>query len=226
MIYLIAGKLMNYLVFNMICELLQNHVDLTIFERLIGWFLIENTFEEYDLTAGKKFLVNEDFRTLIKNVILLIRNFAFLAQVFNPLEFLVINVVLISVFLIRKPKFLKNTGPSIFLISYLLLLQSFLCVNFFSTIILIKHFLLVWLFFVCLFFYLYIVYVHSCIYNSSKVKTTMLFLLTKLFFCTIFGYLISLTVLVYFFQELLFLSDNFVIEYVLLFCIPYSYLYF
>ena len=84
--YFISGKSMSLLVFVVLVKSLQNFIDLSLFESSIGWFLMEHVFEEYSLTAGKFFLINGDFRTLIKNFIVIIRNIIILPQIFILLE--------------------------------------------------------------------------------------------------------------------------------------------
>ena len=71
--YLISGNFISSLLFIILSSSLKNISSLPNFESLVGWFLIEHIFEEYHLTTGKFFLISEDFRTLVKNFIMITR---------------------------------------------------------------------------------------------------------------------------------------------------------
>lgn len=227
MTYLLAGKLMSYLSFRAVYEVLQNYSDLILFDSFIGWFLLENTFEEYDLTAGKRFLISEDFRTLIKNLMLLARNFMLLAQVFTPLEFIGLNLCILIFFFLYKLKNFKNRSFQSFSLFYLLLLQSFVYINVFFTFILITNFLHIWLMTTCMSVYLIIFYAQFFIYNLSyNYKTVLSSLIIKIMSYLIFIVLLLFLTFQFFLQTAIVSSNNFVIESSITLLIPYSFIYF
>ena len=88
--YLISGQLMSFFSFLLILKFFQNYSDLIIFDKIIGWFLIDHILEEYELTSGKFFLINEDYRSLITNLIVISKNYLFLSQLLNPIAFMLL----------------------------------------------------------------------------------------------------------------------------------------
>ena len=137
--YLITGRLLSIGTFLLYFDIFNLNY-LTTLENVFGWFLIEHVFEEYSMNAGKLFIVYEDFRTLIINILLIIRNLFFIAQFFTPFEFLLINCFLITLIIIcnNNVKFKKFK----FLLSfvYLSILNSFIFVD---TIFILNVFVLI-----------------------------------------------------------------------------------
>lgn len=221
--YLIAGKLMSVLIFMILFESLNNFTDLVLFERSIGWFLIEHLFEEYNLTAGKFFLINEDFRTLIRNSVLLTRNIIFLAQILTPLEFFIINLLLISTFIFYKKKNLKDIVRIFIIISYFFLFQSFLFFNFFFMYLFLINFLLIFLIIIALVFYLHFLYLNVNL-NIKMFKNSIKIIFIKLifyFFLISVNFFFCLLILVSMFKT----QENIIQELGLNILIPYSYFY-
>ena len=100
--YLIAGNLMSLIVYLTFTNFLLDLQDLNIYQRFICWFFIEHLQDDCNFSAGKFFLTDIDFRTLIKNVLIISRNFIFLAQALRPLEFFILNILLIALFIYNK----------------------------------------------------------------------------------------------------------------------------
>ena len=75
--YVVAGKIMSLVCYFVLVKLFINLNELHVIDKSIGWFLFEHVYEEYSVSAGKLFLMNEDFRSLIKNFLLLARNLIF-----------------------------------------------------------------------------------------------------------------------------------------------------
>ena len=73
---LIAGTIMNSIINNITYKILifQNISNLTVTEKLIGWFLIDHVPKTYSYTSVKFFLINEEFRKLITNILIIIKN--------------------------------------------------------------------------------------------------------------------------------------------------------
>lgn len=128
--YLITGKLLSLGTFLLYFDIF-NLSNLTTLENIFGWFLIEHIFEEYNTNAGKLFIVYEDFRSLIINMVLIVRNLFFIAQFFTPFEFLFLNsfLIILIILYINNVKFKKLKILLIFV--YLNILNSFIFIDIF-----------------------------------------------------------------------------------------------
>ena len=104
MVFFVSGKILSILVFLLVCKLFKNFSELILFEKVIGWFVIDYLFEEYLLTTGKFFLIDPEFRSLIKNLITIIFDAYFFVKQSTLLKFIFITtfVVCIFIFLIKK----------------------------------------------------------------------------------------------------------------------------
>lgn len=140
--YLIAGKLMTLLSYFTFRKASLFINELNLLDRLIGWFFVEHIFEEHNLPPGKFFLINLNFRVLIKNFLIILRNVFIWSHFITLMEFLVIVSILLlityflSYFLkLKKIKF-KIIEIFIFVyyifIVYLLLLKTFLSFDLFD----------------------------------------------------------------------------------------------
>jgi len=117
---------------------IKDHEQLTFFDKLAGWFLLEHVFEEYAKTAGKFFTCNEDFRRLILNLFKTTRNILFWSQLITLTEFTLLITIIIGLswFLVLQLKLNPKTNKIfdlIFLYFYLtltLLLLIKLCKTF------------------------------------------------------------------------------------------------
>jgi len=218
--YFISGKIMSVLCLMILSKSLKTFPDLIFFDNCMGWFLIEHIFEEYNLTAGKFFLINEDFRTLIRNLVVIIRNLIFLAQALNPLEFIIVNLILMFIFILYKNKHFKNSVIIIVLISYYLLFQSFLIFNFFVFYVLLINIFSILFFIVTLFFYSYLVSLQLILIEKQIIKIIFI----KFF---IYFLLINVNLFIYIFItfSLFKQCDNILHELILNIVIPYSYYY-
>ena len=58
-----------------------------ILEKSVSWFLVEHVFEQYNLTSGKFFIINEDFRRLITNFLKIVRDLTYWPYVITITEF-------------------------------------------------------------------------------------------------------------------------------------------
>ena len=61
---------MSVLCFFVFFQGVADPLNLDIVNRLFGWFFLEHLFEDYEINAGKFFLINADFRKLIKNFLI------------------------------------------------------------------------------------------------------------------------------------------------------------
>lgn len=221
--YFVAGKVMSLSTVMALFNLLNNGELTLSLEKLLGWFLIEHIFEEYNFTAGKFFLINEDFRTLIKNLLIIVRNLTFLAQALDPLEFLIINIILFSILLIYKNNSLKYAVQSIIFSMYVLVLQSFLLVNLVLTWVLLKSLLISVASVSVVFFYANFLFLHV-IFDSNNKKNYYVSLIKFMFyvFLLIVIFVFTGAVLVYMSK----LPGNFVQEFLFQTLTPYFYLYY
>lgn len=222
--YFISGKIMSVLCLMILSKSLKTFPDLIFFDNCMGWFLIEHIFEEYNLTAGKFFLINEDFRTLIRNLVVIIRNLIFLAQALNPLEFIVVNLILMFIFIQYKNKHFKDIVRFIILISYYLLFQSFLIFNFFVFYVLLINIFPILFFIVTLFFYSYLVYLYFILIEKKIIKNYIKIIFIKFF---IYFLLINVNLCIFLFITISLFKqcDNILHELILNIIIPYSYYY-
>merc|ERR1712157_233617 len=92
--YVVAGKIMSLVCYFVLVKLFINLNELHVIDKSIGWFLFEHIYEEYGVSAGKFFLINEDFRSLIKNFLLLARNIILFSFFKTLLEFFFIFLLL------------------------------------------------------------------------------------------------------------------------------------
>ena len=93
--YLLAGKLMSLITYFVFYKLLITPYDLNLLNRVFGWFLIEHVYEEYHMTAGEFFFINSDFRTLIKNLLIVVRNILTWSHILTLTEFTLTVSILI-----------------------------------------------------------------------------------------------------------------------------------
>jgi hypothetical protein len=218
--YIISGKLMSGLCLTILSKSLAPISNLILFESSMGWFLFEHVFEEYHLTAGKFFLINEDFRTLVRNSVVIIRNFIFLAQALNPLEFITIYLILMFTYFFYKNKHFKDFVRIIILISYYFLFESFLVFNFYIFCILLINILPIYFLIITLWFYFYLIYL-NIVFSDKRVN--------KLMFIKLFIYLLLIIINFFYYLKItlpLFKEwNNFVHELVLNLIIPYLYYY-
>lgn len=220
--YLVAGKIMSLITFLIFNKTLSNIDDLIFLDRFIGWFLIEHVYEDYFLTSGKFFIINEDFRTLVKNFVVIIRNFIFLAQVFTPMEFFLINLVLVFVLVFNNKKSRKNVVISLVVISYFLVLNSFLFFNFSFMLIFIKNVFISWF---GLLFYFYILCLYL-VYSPNKHSYEIFVKLNTLKISFVLLLIICLCVCVFgYVSYAAESSNNFIQELSLKMIIPYLYVY-
>lgn len=173
--YLAAGKLIVSISFFVLSDLLFDCGQLGITKRFLGWFLIEHLFEEYCVNSGKFFLINLDFRTLIKNLAVIIRNFIFLAQSFSPIEFLIVNsvLVIISIVLIKFNSTNIKTLALVVVIYACFVLRSFLVVDSFLMFNLVESFSFLLLSIVLVYIYVYIL---TTIIKFSKMSQVFILL--------------------------------------------------
>lgn len=222
--YLLYGNFVSSLLFIILLNSLKNLNYLSDFELSVGWFLIEHVFEEYNLTTGKFFLVSKDFRTLIKNFIMIIRNIIFLAQLFTPLEFIIINVLLLcTLILFKKTKF-YNKLKILVLFSYYFLFKSFVFFDYYLISTLCSNFFLMILNLMAISLYVFILYCFLTL-TKGKLKQIIQLVLIKIFlylFVMIINFiLISLLIFLLFSIKN---QENILHEFSLNILIIYSYL--
>ena len=137
--YLFAGKLMSLLTYFVFYKLLITPYDLDLLNRVFGWFLIEHVYEEYNVTAGAFFFINSDFRTLIKNLLIVVRNIVVWSHILTLTEFVLTISILVLLmyflFYFLKINKIKNRKTEIIIliyytfVIYILLLKTFTSFN-------------------------------------------------------------------------------------------------
>ena len=208
MFYLISGKILSGIVFVIIFKLFNGYSDLVLTEKIAGWFFIDHIFEEYNFTSGKFFLINEDYRNLIKNLFVLCIFLWFFLQQFVLFEFF-----LFFVFLLLTRRINKNLLLSI---NYIFLFYTFLLVNFYLT----QFTIIIYGLILCILVYykfLVLVLIRECSISAIK-RFILVFNLKSTVFLSFFVFCF------------LFFSctnmNNFVLEEVLQILILYTYIYY
>ncbi len=172
---LLAGKLIALTSYSIILQTIENINELNYLNTIFGWFLVEHLSEEYSKTAGKFFLVNRDFRNLIRNVLIVIRNIIGFAYFLTLIELLLSISLLITLiyclyylFFINKVKGVKNEMLILAYYSfiiYVLLIKLIISFNWFDVCFLVKSFVI----FYFNFLVLYSFYLSFCfLFNQSK----------------------------------------------------------
>lgn len=135
--YFFAGNFMSAMCYFALYKGALNPTDLTALDRLFGWFLLEHLFEDYRATAGKFFLNNIDFRTLVKNFLIVVRNIIVWSHFITFSEFLLTGstLLLLSYFLYCsiKPKNLCTNKTTITIFTYYTLIFYFLFLKIIKT---------------------------------------------------------------------------------------------
>ena len=222
--YLISGKLMSFIAyfsFKNLFDLNNNYLNTAV--KFFGWFLLEHIEEDYEKTAGKFFITNEDFRRLIKNIFIVVRNVIFWSHLITFLEFILILSILILLiyvlFHFLKVKRIKSILLDCVLLFYYLNIILFLSLNLyfsfdwfdlcfiFNPIIII----LLMLGFIKL---KVLVYFYDYIINNQN----------KIIFIKFLLYLILLYIIIISF-DLNLIKNNFIQESVVKILIIYSYVY-
>lgn len=203
------------------------------FHTFSGWFFIEHIFEEYNSTAGKFFLINKNFRTLVKNLLLLNRNILFWPQISKMTEFLLI-IFLLSLFfycffhLILENQVTKKKEILLLLyystILYVLLLKIFIFFNWFNICFTLKLMLVFFIIFFSVLFAILqtIIFYNYWLINLKNLKFKSIFL-KKYFYALIIVFLFFNHCELTFFIHLN--NNNFIQEFFIQILLPYTYLY-
>lgn len=218
--YLIAGRCLCLFSYYLYTMYLQNNESLQITESFLGWFLLEHVFEEYHVTPGKLFLINMDFKNLITNVMLIIRNLFFIAQFFTPTEFLLIHIILIIFVIIYKKKLKSTTFKFVLLFIYINTLNSFLFINIYNILSLLYYICGLYLVNICFFFYFILVYFLIFYkvgnYFCLKISLIKIFIYTVISLIFLYLWVFDLTVFIS-------INENFMQEFVMKYLILYLY---
>ena len=210
----VAGKFISVVAYFMLLKLTIDYAELNFFEISFGWFLIEYVYEDYSETSGKCFLINKDFRDLIKNLLIITCKNVVLKFYFLFL----LLFSLVCVFSLKKYNFKKLSVLCFCGLFFLLFFSFKLSVNFFNKYLLLLFFILT-----VLSFY-FIFYAHINFY-FDKVKQKMhllpyklwFYLLIILFFNVIFVVLLTLMINT---------NNNFIQEFLLKILVIYIYVYY
>jgi hypothetical protein len=212
---------------------------LSVFDQICGWFLIEHIFEDYKKTAGKFFMTNRDFRNLIKNLLIIIRNIVFWSHMLTLLEFLlIVSILFLSTFTLYyffKTKQLQNNLIGIVIsiyyifITYVLLLKIVVSYKWFDVYFIFKPILNMSLFLAfLLFIYLVFFIIYTYIVETANQQNS--FLLFKVLLVKTCFYLLSFSFICFcFLNVFLFLSlfnDNILQELIFKKLIFYIYVFY
>jgi lysylphosphatidylglycerol synthetase-like protein (DUF2156 family) len=233
--YLFAGKLMSLIAYFVFYKLLINLNDLNLLDRVFGWFFVEHVFEEYNKNAGKFFLTNGDFRNLIKNLLVIIRNILIWSHLLTLTEFLltVSILILLVYFLFYFLKINKIKGKKVevvifvyyTLIIYILLLKTFVSFNLFDIYFIFKPILAISFVPVIMFFFYLTAMAYYRYIINNKNNLSVKIVLVKISFYIFIVFVIAVA----FVNALLivnFLSDNFLQEFLMKFLLIYTYIYY
>ena len=224
--YLMVGNVLTILTYSVYLNYLYKLEEINTVEIFFGWFFLEHIFEQYNTTPGKLFLIYEDFRTLIINIVLLTRNIFFMAQLFTPAEFVFINIVLIYLIFKFKNKLKFNTVKIFLVLSYGLIFNSFLFVDICLILKTLNHVCIAYLISFTVLVYLCIAYqgIFFGLLRNQPANICIKFFITK---GVVYIILLFLTVFLVFFMLNVYviLNENFTQEFVLSNLILYFYVY-
>jgi len=236
--WFIAGKLLNIVVQILIITLFKNInlKNLTALEKILGWFLIEHIFEKNNLNSGKFFFVNRDFRNLITNIVRLIRNLIFWVYIVTVLElvtFIFIIILLtyllsIHVYFFFFKKFSYKNFLFVFLFSFFLkkIFRRYSKFDLFF----VSQPLFLLLEFICICFYLYIIFFIGYHYISNYKSKQIKYLNIKFFFIKLIFFLIFLSFLCFCVYNIFLyetkISNNIIQELIVQFLFAYTYFYY
>jgi len=180
--YLLAGKLMSLITYFVFYKLLITPYDLNLLNRVFGWFLIEHVYEEYHMTAGEFFFINSDFRTLIKNLLIVVRNILTWSHILTLTEFtLTVSILILLMYFLfhfLKINKIKSKKTEIIIliyytfVIYILLLKTFASFNMFDIYFIFKPILIITFCFSILFFIYKTIFIYygSILNNKNKVS--------------------------------------------------------
>lgn len=234
---LVAGKLLSFVCYFVLAKMILNSYDLSLLDRVLGWFLVEHMFEEYCQTSGKFFFVNNDFRSLTINVVLLLRNLLFFSYFLTLAEFLTFFILVVLclvplasvIYRVRNNKAINDTFFTLVLLYFygclitLCGLRFYYVFTWFDMLFLLKFGSFGLFFLTVLILFLW--RVHSFFFNY-KVRPCM-----KLIFIKAVCYFIIFIILSYDFLIFVTLNEvssvnNFIQEFVVQVLFLYSYIYY
>ena len=152
---LITGLIISYVSEYLLIKLYSNNLlnkDISIAGITFGWLFYEHVPEDFNMTSGKRFMLNWDFRyRFLTQSVMVARNFIFLAQTITTLE-LGTLLILLSLFLyliwiqIKSEQKLKYLFIE-FLILFFLLIIFYKKLQMYVTIFVLISFLtyIIWL---------------------------------------------------------------------------------
>jgi len=233
--YLIAGKLMSVISYFVFYKAVLNPNDLNLLDRLFGWFFFEHVFEEYGTNVSKFFLTNIDFRTLIGNVLIVVRNILTLSHFLTLTEFLLtISVLLLLIYFlfhflkINRIRGKKNEiGILIYytFVIYILLIKTFASFDLSDIYFIFKPIsILILTFFVPpILFWFWVGRRYAAAHKKENLKI-------RVYFVKVCFYLLNLlltsTVIINTLTTLNSLSNNFLQEFLIKIIIVYTYIYY
>jgi len=233
--YLFSGRLMSWIAYFVFYKLLITPDDLSLLDRTAGWFFIEHMYEEYGMTAGFFFFSNGDFRTLNKNLVIIVRNILTWSHILTLTEFtLTISILVLLTYLIfylLKTNKVKSKKADVVIliyytfVIYVLLLKTFVSFNMFDIYFIFNPLLIVFcVFSVLIFMCKIVIFYYKRISESKTNKNTVvklikvifyvLSLLTVIFLC--FSCLVNLNIA----------SNDFLREFVIKVLFIYTYVYY
>lgn len=198
--YVFTGKVLSVLTFLLLKKLTTlNYFELKSFEVILGWFLLEYTYEDYSVTAGNLFFTLKDFRNLISNLGLVFKG-------------IVLNKILILFF-----QYSIIFSSSLFLCYFLTLKNVSFNVNLFLSFYvynLICYFLGLDLYWVNMILLFYFIFYFNNSFFLAKLKTYLISFFMLLIYLIEYGIEKDLVM------------NNFLQENTIKFLFIYSYIYF
>lgn len=236
---LIAGKSMGFMFQFLLIKLFKDFSfsNFNALEKSISWFLVEHVFDHYNLTSGKFFMINEDFRRLITNFFKIVRDLIYWSHIITITELFTLVFSVCCLIYLSFVNFYSEFNVKKYT------LRNFMYCLFISTLMFKIYFrytkfdvffvlrpLGIWFDCVCVVFCVYlfclVLYTYVLYYNAN----TSLILHIKYLIVKSYFYFVYFCITLYSAYSVLFLenaaSNNFIQELILKFIFVYTYSYY
>ena len=210
-------------------------LNFNVLEKSVSWFLIDHISEQYNLTSGKLFLVNEDFRRLITNFLTIIRNLICWIQAITTIElFCSICIICFLLYLgflnIKRKQYQKWNYKDLLYYSFisLLIVKVYYRYSIFDLFFVSRPFGILFDC-VCIFTYIYTIFIimHCYIFHykpKKQIRIQLQYIFTKIYFHLVIYSLNLFRIFFLTFSENS-SSNNFIQELTLKILFIYGYIY-
>ena len=188
MLFNVTGSVLSLLSYFIYYNNFYDYESLGVTSIFLGWFLLEHVFEEYGVTVGKLFLVCGDFRVLIINVLLIMRNLLVLFSSFGILKFMVVSLLLVIGSIYRKKISLVLFS---WVCIYFVLLNSFLFIDKSNSFMLLNYVLSIYFVNFLVIFYSHIWYYYIFFLRLPYLRRSDFYI--KVFLTKFLAYMVLFT---------------------------------